>query len=132
MTYGIKLLFLHFLLFFFQMNFYKRICDAYDMPIDYSAILKHDALNKLIQCIADSTSCYPNMFLLPLLTTVSGLMGVSFVRTNRSGTNLEEPNIIWSCVAAEPGTINVNMILFLYEFTIALVDNTLIKTCIIA
>lgn len=70
-------------------------------------ILGESPFTKLLNETASAASCRPDMLLLPVLTTVSGLMNISVCRTHRDEISFEEPNIIWSCVAATPGKFDV-------------------------
>lgn len=80
-----------------------KITEAYGLKIEYADVLRCPNLNELLQKVADGTGCSIDMFFLPLLTAICGLMGVSVAKTHKKKIHFEEPNIIWSCVAAEPG-----------------------------
>lgn len=66
----------------------------------------NDVFYKLLKATGDETSNYVEMLLLPVLTSVSGLMAKSTVYTQRQNFNFKQPNNLWSCVAAEPGENN--------------------------
>lgn len=85
------------------MDKYNKLKNAYNLDISYEDVLNHERLTTLLKRTADACSCHISMFFLPLITTVCGLMGISVAKTHRENINFEEPNIIWSCVAAEPG-----------------------------
>ena len=87
------------------MDVYEKICACYGLSIDHAEAWGHARLVELFQNMADSASCEVDMFLLPLLTTVCGLMGIAVAETHRKNITFQEPNIIWSCVAAEPGNM---------------------------
>ena len=82
---------------------YRKLQSAYGVVTDHKKLLSHEALAKLMTSLAVSASCDIDMFFLPLVTTCCGLMGISKAVTHREDIFFEEPNIIWSCVAAEPG-----------------------------
>lgn len=44
-----------------------------------------------------------SMIFLPTMTCISGLMGKCVIKTHREEINFQEPNILWSAVAAPPG-----------------------------
>lgn len=80
---------------------------ASNLTINYRDVVKNDKIVSLLERMSNSASCYISMFFLPLLTTVCGLMGISEARTHREDIDFQEPNIIWSCVAAEPGMLQM-------------------------
>lgn len=57
----------------------------------------------MLQTAACQTANYIAALFLPVLTVVSGMMGKSLCRTHRREIDMEEPNILWTCVAAPPG-----------------------------
>lgn len=63
----------------------------------------HSKLMILLNDTAAAASCRVDMILLPVLTAASGLMNTSVATTHRTDIVFEEPNVIWSCVAATPG-----------------------------
>ncbi|KAF6017304.1 hypothetical protein EB796_024371 [Bugula neritina] len=67
-------------------------------------VLPNTPLLKLLDETSKEASVNISMLLLPVLTIVSGLMGISTVSTHRDEINFSEPNIIWSAVAAPPGS----------------------------
>lgn len=62
-----------------------------------------DPFVELLKATGDETSNYVEMLLLPVMTAASGLMGKSCVYTQRLNLNYKEPNILWTCVSANPG-----------------------------
>ena len=92
------------------METYEKLSQAYKLQLQHHEVLKHDMLAKLRQEVARCASCEIDMLFLPLLSTCCGLMGTLLIRTHREKIMIEEPNILWSCVAAEPGiTLNSNL-----------------------
>ena len=85
------------------MEIFEKLNEAYKLKIQHHEVLNHDALAQLLKEVAKCASCEIDMFLLPLLSTCCGLMGTSVIKTHRENIMLEEPNILWSYVAAEPG-----------------------------
>lgn len=74
------------------------------LTVDLAATLNHPTLDKLLMEAAKCASCEINMSLLPLISTYCGLMAKSTVLAHRRYIVFEEPHIVWSCVAAAPGT----------------------------
>ena len=93
------------------MALHTKLNEAYNLNINLEKVLDHKELWQLLTHLADSTRCDPQMFLLPLITSVCSLMGVSTIYADP----WEEPNIIWSCVVAEKGNRTVNAILLVIK-----------------
>lgn len=87
------------------MEVYNKITKGYGLTMNHAQTLNHDILFNLLESSADSAACNINMLFLPLISTCAGLMSVSTAVTHRRSMKLKEPNIIWTCVAAEPGII---------------------------
>lgn len=85
------------------MEIYNKMTRAYEMEVDHRQLINHEGLYKLLQDTANLASCEIDMFFLPLISTCCGLMGISSAITHREKIMFEEPNIIWTCIAAEPG-----------------------------
>lgn len=91
------------------MEVYNKIMKAYELTFEHGQTLNNDSLFKLLQSSADSAACNINMMFLPLMSTCAGLMCVSTAVTHRRGVKLREPNILWTCVAADPGIYNIQL-----------------------
>lgn len=79
---------------------------ALDIVIDYKTVLKDEKLFSLLSRVSASCSCHMDMILLPVISVCSGLMSRARVVTHKDHIDFEEPNVIWSCVAAAPGKSN--------------------------
>ena len=79
-------------------------------------ILAEGKFKDILRTSANQTANYIMTLLLPVLTVISGLMGVSTVKTHRREIDFQEPNILWTCVASPPGNdhILVGIVLFLH------------------
>lgn len=84
-------------------NLAENITRAFADNCKLDDILGDSSFANLLSETPSSASCKRDMFLLPVLTAVSGLMNKCVSRTHRSNISFEEPNIIWSCVASTPG-----------------------------
>lgn len=76
---------------------------AYEERFDFEVKICNKNLFGLLKELADSVSCKMDMVLLPVLTASCSLMGMAQAKTHREDINFVEPNIMWTCVAAEPG-----------------------------
>jgi len=90
------------LYFYFIRNYLNHILLQVN-PDPLWEVLPNTLLVKLLDETSKEASVNISMLLLPVLTIVSGLMGISTVSTHRDEINFTEPNIIWSAVAAPPG-----------------------------
>lgn len=70
----------------------------------FSDILKNCSFFDILTTTAGKTSTTLEMLFLPMITTISGLMGTCRAHTHRD-IAFSEPNVIWSCVAAPPGKL---------------------------
>lgn len=59
----------------------------------------------MVLAAAAQTSTFLAAMFLPVLTVVSGLMGLSVCKTHRDEIDFDQPNILWTCVIAPPGKL---------------------------
>ena len=79
----------------------------------YLAALSDGAFRRMLSAAANQTATYVAMLFLPILSVVSGLMGKAVIRTHRKEITMEEVNVLWTCVAAPPGKLNIFKICYL-------------------
>ena len=82
---------------------YLRIDQALSITMDYDSVIKSKNARDIIKKLCSSVVSDTGMVYLPLLTIIAGLMSKSTAITHRTNINFQEPNILWTCVAAEPG-----------------------------
>lgn len=91
-------------------QYYVKLTNALSLQPLHEDFITNDKLLQLLKDISDGASCYIDMILWPLLTAASSLMGISTAKTHRNDIFFAEPNVLWTCVAAEPGMFTAGLI----------------------
>ena len=77
-----------------------------------------------MKCLAESVGSKIDVVFLPMLTAISGVMGVSKAVTHEKEIHFSQPSMLWTITAAEPGKLKKKCILICVFLAILFIGYT--------